>query len=498
MIRSRLLGTLTFSKKERNLKLVPAFVRRETWILWAFVALVAVVSGLFVVVRGLANDVWWDWLTGKWEWSHQAILTKNVFTAHLHGLTWVNTEWAWGLIVYGFSHLGYGGMVGMTMIGIVAFFSLVALFSRWLGTGLLGSLVAVGVAFVASLGWWDFRPQVWAYPMAVGVVWWIFALRARVESGLIRVLVRRWWELLLFSTVILAWASFHGSWILIMGWFGIEAVLASRWSLRVFWSVWLVLLSSWVAWANPWGGVYVFHSLATASSSAISGSIGEWFSPNFHSLPLLALFMLYAFGGSMILLRRGGSASVRSWLYFIGFAAGALYGSRFLPYLGIGFVIAMSGFQSSIRVRPWVGYIASGLVLVSLVVGSVAMPRSSFHGSVAAWGEPVGAVKFLQAHHVVNVFAMDSWGGYFESVGLVPWIDGRADFWLSHGTSFQQYGLARLGAISPVSLVRSSGDKVAAVSPLSSFYWSLKQAGWKVVWRGTLARVLVAPGARLL
>lgn len=479
----------------RSLAINTFWKNRSVWSDFGIWLFAVVASGSFVAVRGLANDVWWDWLTGRWEVRHVAVLTRNIFTSDLRGLVWVNTEWAWGPIVYEFSRLGYWGLICMTVLGIAAFFGLLIGFSRWLRVGPSARFFLVLFAVGVSAGWWDFRPQVWAYPYAVGVLWWLFIFRRRLGSSVSFRSLWRWrWSFIGLSLSVVVWSSFHGSWILVLGWLVVEAISGS-WSWRLFAVLWSVLLMSWVSIAQPWGGVYVLHAVSTASSPAIAGSIGEWFSPNFHQLPVLALFLVYAFGSGLVMLRRSTSADLRSWLYVVGFGAGALYGVRFFPYLALGMVVALTGLQSRAVPR----FVSASFISLALVVSGlavVAVPTSSFFGSVAKWGEPVASVDWLVAHHVHRVFSMDSWGGYVEARGLRPWIDGRADFWLSHGSHFQQYGYARLGAVSPVRLVRRSGDRWALVSPLSSFYWSLRQAGWQVREHSRLGVVLAAP-ARL-
>lgn len=453
--------------------------------------LLAGISFSTVVVRGLANDVWWDWRVGAWQVAHGRVMTRNVLTHHLFGAVWVNTEWFWADIVWWFAHWGgYAGLVVMSGLGVVAFYLLLWRFMASFGGGWMGYVLVGLVACGFSLGWWDFRPQVWAYPLAVGAVWWLSRFAAQFRELRSGAWFRVWWQVPLFLLMVLGWAQIHGSWILVLFWCLLE-VLVANWSGRAFFAGLGVSSGLLVGLANPWGFRYVTHAFFTSTNGYVASFIGEWFSPNFHVLWMLALFAVYAFVGSMILFRGGGRRpGVRDWLYFVGFALAGLYGARFLPYLGIGMVFAVGRWPQGLRFRvPFAvgGVLGAVLWVVSLLV----IPSGGiFAASVSSRWEPVASVNFLVRHHVRQVFGMDRWGGYLEARGLVPWIDGRADFWLARGQAFQRYALARYGIWDPASLVRMSGDRYAMVSKWSNFSWGLQAAGWRVVERSRLAVVL--------
>ena len=468
-------------------------MRKNSGFLLAVFCLVFAISFTTVVVRGMANDIWWDLVVGHWQVVHHAVMTQNLLTVHDFGKTFMNTEWFWADIAYFFSLWGYPGLVVMTSLGILAWYAALWAFATWLGSSRLVQVAILLMGCGASVGWWDFRPQVWAYPVAVLMVWWVASIGWRVRAvGWLDFLVRSWWEPVCLSVVVMAWAQIHGSWILILGWLMVELIASVRWSDRIVYAVWAALILSWVGWANPWGGLYPIHSLGTASSGIISSSLGEWFSPNFHALWLLALVAVYFFGGAMLFLKGPRQADRRpslvSWLYFIGFGLGALYGSRFLPYLALGFAFALSGIRVRVSVSRFVRRLFT--VLLSLaamglfLLGLRALPVGPVTSVQAAgsW-EPLAAVNYLRTHHVSQVFAMDRWGGFLEYEGFRPWIDGRADFWLSVGSAFQRYGWVRFGYRSPVGLLASAGESWALVAPQSSFAWGLEQAGWRVRFR---------------
>lgn len=480
-----------------------AFLQSHALGFWGIALALAALSSN--ITRGLANDVWWDWIVGFWEVVHREPMSVNLLTYHDGGRLWINTEYAWGPIVWMFAHGGYAGLVAMAGIGIAGWFVALDRLARSLGAHMAARAGILAVGFAATLGWWDFRPQVWAYWAAAGVLAWLWAIRRGLDQEGAGAWIRaRGWQLLPFGAAVIAWSAIHGSWILVLGWLAIEILTAGRWGHRAFFAGLGAGLLALVSWVNPWGPVFVLHSLLTASNAAIANNIGEWFSPDFHVFWWLGLFLAYALGGAFLLTR--ARAPWRSWLYFAGFAAGALYAERFLPYLALGACVPLSAWglpemlrdrlAAKILWRRLAGPVGIAGLLFSaafMIAGASSLPRGGIFGPVSRRFEPVGATTYLLAHGDRRVFSMVSWGGYLEARGLRPWIDGRADFWLSVGRAFQDYGRARMGDAPPAALVARSGARVALVKRGEPFAWGLRAAGWRVVYRGRADLILVPP-----
>lgn len=279
----------------------------------------------------LHGDVFWDLATGRWEWTHHAVLRWNPFSWGDHA-PWVNNEWGWGLILYTASRFGPWGLLSVAGLGIVGWWTGLRAVMRRLAlpsTAQLGILI-LSLPFVWP-GWSD-RPQIWAYAFAVWgwVVLWDWADPRHVWTWRDGIALLGW----------ILWVQIHGSWILIPVW---AVILSTRPGVarRRLWGAAIGALGL-AAVDNPWGWAYVQKALFTSSSSTIASAIVEWLPPSFHQvfgvwLPWMILLSILTWG----MATRPLSIRVEGWRWMMlaGLVGAALYAVRFEPYLPLALAL---------------------------------------------------------------------------------------------------------------------------------------------------------------
>lgn len=460
-------------------------IQTERWGDWISVGVGTAIAILLLAQRKLSGDVYWDLAAGRWMWQHHAVLMVNQLSWNHDHIRWINIEWLWGIIVYGASQEGAIGLVMLSAIGAFFYFWGIKALSREFALNSPATFAVIVYGVWASAPFWDFRPQTWAYAAAV----WSFWLIRRIDRA---VLPKRRYLLYVALMALLAiWAQFHGSWILLPAWEFVEVVVGKR---RLEWLI-LLPVTFWIASWGPFGWAGVRHALFLAGSSRIANAIGEWSSPSFHNIYQATVMLIYLFGGALALKRPG--IRVKNWIYWMGFGIAGLYAVRFYPYLPLGLIWAFNGLQwpGKIGWRVRTAGVLIGVFAIGWAFGADPLYGNLIDGPfVSRQLEPVAAVQYMKAHRLVRrVFNMYSWGGYLTYVGIPDWIDGRADFWLQVSRDFQAYLAARTGSASPVALIDRSRADVALVRRGTSFYWSLHQSSWRLVYQDHVAAVFVRP-----
>lgn len=437
-------------------------------------------------MRKIGGDPLWDYQTGLWQLARHTVARADVWAQGHPG--WVNPEWAWANILALAGHFGYLGWVSVSVLGFIVYgaglFAIARLYDVSAGWRALG----LGIALITVLPWFGFRPQVWAYGLAVWAFWLLSALVRPYFNGGPYLGFWRFVVPLAFMTV--AWAQIHGSWLLVPVWLVLEAVLLARsWRVALSLVGFALLLVLAVSVLNPYGWAYITHSLALSSNPVIAYFIAEWMSPNFHVGYIVLTFAVFSLGGLLgVLGRRWVSLAwqARSFVYLLGFIGAALYAVRFFPYLPIGFFASVGAWRIGVRnVLPAFSVALALLAPVWIIYSVRHMPTGpvTAASSLSRAEVPVGSADLLQRLGVRRVFAQYRWGGYLEAKGLVPWIDGRGQMWSVVGRE-QLYVSGRGGLANPLQIILRSGNRWALLSPGNPYYYAVQQAGWVVRGRG--------------
>ncbi|MHB0929267.1 MAG: hypothetical protein ACYC3W_10290 [Candidatus Nanopelagicales bacterium] len=455
----------------------------ERWSVVVAVAGAVGVSAAELAARKLSGDAYWDLATGRWQWLHGAVLRHDVLSWTAAGRPWINVEWAWGSVLYAASAFGAAGLWVVGVLGALGYFSGLAVLGRVVGLGSFGRVALVAFGAWVSVGFWDSRPQVWAYAAAV----WTFV-------AVYRVVVVSWsWRVVLGAGALqVLWQQIHGSWVLAPVWWALFGAVVFRWG-PLAWRVYGVAVFSFLlGFVQPWGWSGIRHAVHLVGSRWISTYIAEWNSPSWHQTYVVVGLGVYLFV-AVLGLRRFERGSFLAWLLWVAFGFAGLYAIRFLPYLplGLALLLPVEDRVGSVGVvSVFAGAVAFWIMALSHVPsgGLVAGPWVS-----RQW-EPVGAVSWLVRHPVLRpVWNQYRWGGYLAYRGIPDWIDGRADFWLSvPGREFQRYQQVRIGKLRPGYVLW--GARAALVYTQSYVPVWLKAQGWREVYAGQLAEVWTAPG----
>ncbi|MBX5467696.1 MAG: hypothetical protein K6U14_09445 [Firmicutes bacterium] len=455
-------------------------------------AVVAAALTLELASRHLANDVFWHLAAGRWMWAHRAVLTRNRFSWDAHGAPWINLEWGWDVLLWGLWQIGPQAAVGAIVGCIVAFLGGLYRLGRIAGADPMPAGLLAAAGGFASLEFWDFRPQVLAYPLAV---WWL--------GGLWR--LRPWldgaaWSrralglnLGVLGAVELVWANVHGSWLLAPLWVAVETLFARRRRRGMA----LGLGAAAVGFLNPWGAAGVGHAVWMVLSPAVTGAVSEWGSPNLHQPYLAAVVLGCAVVAPLGALSQGRRPDLRGATYWAGTVAAALFGVRFLPYLGIGLVGLFGPVRSTFSLGALSRALLAGAAAVLVVWTGFAMPKGP-GGVFGPWvdrgREPEGALAYMVRHHIdQRVFNVLNWGGYLQDAGIPDWIDGRLDFWAANGPALTQYREALSGYRAFPTWVQRLGARYALVERGSTWAEEARLSGWPVLYRGRLAVLFRVP-----
>jgi hypothetical protein len=422
-----------------------ATARRGTW-LWSWPLLLGACSFAYCFFNSdkllRDGDTYWHVAAGRWILEHGRVPHADPFSYTMPGAPWTAHEWLSEVLLALLHQVG--GWTALVALTAGAFALTIALLTRallrWVEPlyALLFAGMAVGMAASHVL----VRPHVIAMPLMM--VWTIALVRAS-EAGRAPSL----W-LLPAMTV---WANLHGGFTLglgLAGAFATEACFAA-WRGRHFASAlrsWgrFVLLAFASALVTPNGlrGI-AFTWLVLVKSSYALQSIGEWWSPDFHSFQPLEVWLL---GGLLMVMYQRLTLPPMRLALLVGLLHLALKHVRYVELIGLLvplFVAAPFAAQWRQRAREaaqaqaldrvfnrlaqpagagamlLAGLLFAGLPLLVARVQPISAP------ALAAPTAALHAVRRAGIHgNVLNTYG---WGGYLIYEGVPAFIDGRAEMY---------------------------------------------------------------------
>jgi hypothetical protein len=385
------------------------------------------------LARRLTTDVFWTLAAGESILNHHSLFGTDAFTYTEPHRRWIADEWG-SEVVLASLYKAFGSWAfNIFSIGTGALSLLCTmLYTRALGArggrvAVLMVLLAMGIAPVVT--------QVRG--VAFSLIWLPLELlvltKARGNP--------RW--LLWLPILFVCWVNTHGS--VIFGLFVLALELA--WSMMP--SRWLTAIGGigrspyprQIALAfgaavvascfSPYGPPLLRYDLGVTSNSQINEYIAEWQSPDFHSVEMLA-FYLIPLVVLFLAFRSRRIAVLEFTLTALCFVA-ALHSGRAVVYL----FIAACGLAACLPPRPAWGDRTRRLVgatAIALLIAVVALPAVPA-GSVTA-DTPVAAFDFLAARPG-RIFTEQAWASYGVLRHRASFFDGRADYF--SGTVFSDY-----------------------------------------------------------
>lgn len=391
------------------------------------------------------NDLWWLLKAGEHMVTTRTFPTTDPFTWTAQGAPWVNHTWGFELLLYAvYAVGGVSGLIVLQVVFALGAFGVMYWTLRREAVPTAWALGLIGLAALATRGFWAPRPQIVTY-LGLATLWAIvWEYRAGRSDRL------AW---LPFLTAV--WVNLHGGFFIGLAVLGLATLgqLADRlfdrgeaapplpgWGRMA--AVWALCVGASVL--NPYHLRALRFPLEVSADRAAKDLIIEWSSPAFQNpeLRMFEGFLLFFLAAWSLARRRPRLADVALLVAFVHLTLDA---TRNIPLFFIlltplaGRLGADAWSQSRLWTREVSGLGRPRVWMVACLVGLLAvawfrplvphlaptlMPR---------WGVarvfPVGAVDFLRRNPLPGPLFNDyGWGGYLI-FHLFPqyrvFIDGR-------------------------------------------------------------------------
>lgn len=419
------------------------FARAPAGLSWPLIVASLTYIGFLALGQRLLGDpdTYWHVAAGRWILDHGAIPFQDPFSHTMRGAPWTAHEWL-SEVILALAHQA-GGWAGVVAVAAFAFATTLAILTRFLLKNFEPVHVLMFVAFAAMMAAPHLlaRPHVLAMPLMV--IWTAHLVRASDQG-----ITPSFWLL----PVMALWANLHGGFTLGLALalaFALEGVLSARkinqtaraaksWGIFVGFSFISALLT-------PHGIKGLLFTLQILGGSYALDNIGEWQSPNFHSVQPLEIWLL---AGLAVALHQGLRFPVMRLVLLLGLLHLALKHGRNIELIGLLTPL----FLAAPLARQWRERAATGrqLARVDLFFQSLAQPASHSTAAVTMAGlaliallavqfdtlrpketaTPSDAVQAVRKAHLTGpVLNEYGFGGYLIYAGIAPFIDGRADMY---------------------------------------------------------------------
>jgi hypothetical protein len=283
--------------------------------LWLGIALFPLLM-IAVLLPVQPHDYWWYLRLGKDVLESGAVPVADTYSSIQAGQPIVYQSWLSAAILW----LAYkAGGIPLTVLLVAALigitYALLWQVMRESGVGARLTTLLTLLAGLSGSNNWGVRPQLFAYPLFLAVLWLLLKWHTREQKFL--------WLLVPLSW---AWANLHGSFILFFVLVGIAFVFGAGDRKKLFWVALAALV---VTLLNPRGFVLWQSVIGTFTAPGIRDLSPEWLPPlnqgwqmNIFFAWLILLPPLAAFA------RRRLSAF--EWILFLVFSWFALTGIRYV------------------------------------------------------------------------------------------------------------------------------------------------------------------------
>jgi hypothetical protein len=290
-------------------------VSRSYDFLWLSIALFPLLF-IAMLLPIQPHDYWWYLRLGKDVLENGAVPVVDTYSSLQAGQpivyqSWLSAVFLW--LVYKTNGIPFTFLLVALLIGIT--YAMLWLLIR---EGGVGSRLATLLTLLAGLSGsnnWGVRPQLFAYPLFLAVLWILLKWQNREQKFL--------WALVLIS---FAWTNLHGSFILLFILVGIACVFGNGDRKKLLWATLAALA---VTLVNPRGLMLWQSVIGTFTSPGIRDLSPEWLPPlnqgwqmNIFFAWLILLVPLAAFARRRL--------STFEWILFLSFSWLALTGIRYV------------------------------------------------------------------------------------------------------------------------------------------------------------------------
>ncbi len=405
-----------------------AFQSRSYDFLWLSIALLVLLPiALFLAIT--PHDYWFYVRIGKDILESGAIPRVDTFSYTYPGRPIFYQPWL-SAVLFWLAHSSGGATLTFFLrylcIGIA--YGLIWALMRYLGTGpKLATLLTILLGLSSSMNW-SMRPQMFAYPLFVFMLWVLWHWQNNHTKLL--------WTLPLIT---LLWVNLHGSFVLAFILMGSALIFGAgdRRNLAIWFTV-----SLFVTLINP-RGVYVWGFVPSMLSSPSDQLFAtEWRPPtnagwqmNIFYAWLLLFIPLAALSPRRL--------SVLEWVWFLGFGWLALSGLRYVIWFMFILAVLTGPLLSELwrSFRPGsapkasnstLNYLLGGLILLLPLLLLPGIRESWWKDAPPAYHQattPIAATNWLAAHPGLPgpLFDEYTFGSYltFALPSRLLWIDNR-------------------------------------------------------------------------
>jgi len=290
----------------------------------------------------LAADGWMALLSGRVVAQH-GLPSHDTLTIWAHGRDWVDQQWLAQVALYGLDRLGGLQLVMLVHAALVTLgLAGAAVLARRLGGSARST---TWVALPVLVAFWPgavvMRPQSFAYPLFVAVLWLLLD-DLRMQSR----------RVYLVLPLLVLWANLHGSVIVgsaLVSGYAVLELAGSLWrkprtvsprSLVLLIAPWLCMLASPYATSLP-------HYYRTIFSSSFGTYVTEW-APTTLTLVHAPIYLL-ALGGLWLLGRTRRTASLFEILAFVGLSLLAFDAVRNAVWLALISLVVLPRLMDTLR-----------------------------------------------------------------------------------------------------------------------------------------------------
>lgn len=283
--------------------------------LWLSIALFPLLI-IAIILPIQPHDYWWYLRLGKGVLENIAVPVVDTYSSIQAGQPIVYQSWLSAVFLWlAFKANGISSTILLVAVMIGLTYGMLWLLFRQGGVGPRLATLLTLLAGLSGSNNWGVRPQLFAYPLFLAVLWLLLRGQNREQKFL--------WLLVPLSFI---WANLHGSFILFFFLIGLAFVFGKGDRKKLFWVALAVLT---VTLINPRGLVLWQSVIGTFTSPGIRNLSPEWLPPlnqgwqmNIFFAWLLLLVPLASFARRRL--------STFEWMLFLSFSWLALTGIRYV------------------------------------------------------------------------------------------------------------------------------------------------------------------------
>jgi len=194
---------------------------RISWTVATLVVLAVIIGMLPLVVRRVGDaDYWWHIVTARWILDHHALPAHDLYTYTVPSHPWTDHEYLSEVLMYGLGKVGGQLAVSLGFGAITwAGFWLILRRINLRATHFVATAAALALAAVAGVAVWGPRPQMITFALVCLELYLIERFLADGHRGL-------YW----MPLIMVAWANFHGGFVIAFLFLGIAFLVEiARW-----------------------------------------------------------------------------------------------------------------------------------------------------------------------------------------------------------------------------------------------------------------------------